>query len=109
MIFATTTERAILEQLDIYNRFDAEIMVENVDTQAELAYILEHSAKFSEQDRYRAISAIQEATGDTAIGVGIKKILLAIETARQDEDVPARFARVISDAIRASIKPNISQ
>ena len=88
-------------QLDLFNRFDADIMVENVDTQAELAYILEHSAKFSEQDRHQAISAIQKDVGDTSIGVGVKKILLAIETAKQDESAPRRFAQVISDAIIA--------
>ncbi|KAH8634564.1 Vesicular-fusion protein [Alternaria alternata] len=50
----------------------------------------------------RAISEIQEMTGNTEIGVGIKKILTGIETAKQDQDVPGRFARVMSRAIAAN-------
>jgi vesicle-fusing ATPase len=35
--------------------------------------------------------------------VGIKKLLTGIETAKQDQDVPGRFARVISRAIAANM------
>ena len=102
MIFATTTERSVLTQLDLFSRFDAEIAVPNVNTQPELAYILRESGAFSDRDQERAISEIQEITGSTEIGVGIKKILTGIETAKQDQDVPGRFARVMSRAIAAN-------
>ena len=102
MIFATTTERSVLTQLDLFSRFDAEIAVPNVNTQAELANVLHESGAFSESDQQRAISEIQEITGSTEVGVGIKKILTGIETAKQDQDVPGRFARVMSRAIAAN-------
>ncbi|KAI4612006.1 hypothetical protein J4E80_007458 [Alternaria sp. BMP 0032] len=102
LIFATTTERSVLTQLDLFARFDAEIAVPNVNTQSELAAVLRESGAFSDSDQQRAISEIQEMTGNTEIGVGIKKILTGIETAKQDQDVPGRFARVMSRAIAAN-------
>ncbi|EOA84868.1 transport between ER and Golgi ATPase protein [Exserohilum turcicum] len=99
LIFATTTERSVLTQLDLFARFDAEIAVPNVNTQAELANVLRESGAFSDSDQQRAISEIEEITGSREVGVGIKKILTGIETAKQDQDVPGRFARVMSRAI----------
>lgn len=102
LIFATTTERSVLTQLDLFSRFDAEIAVPNVNSQSELANVLRESGAFSDNDQRRAIGEIQEITGSTDIGVGIKKILTGIETAKQDQDVPGRFARVMSRAIAAN-------
>jgi vesicle-fusing ATPase len=100
LIFATTTERSVLTQLDLFSRFDAEIAVPNVNSQQELGHILQESGAFDNIDR--AIREIQESTGSQEIGVGIKKILTGIETAKQDQDVPGRFARVMSRAIAAN-------
>ncbi|KAF2195508.1 AAA-domain-containing protein [Zopfia rhizophila CBS 207.26] len=102
LIFATTTERSVLTQLDLFSRFDAEIAVPNVNTQGELAHVLQHSGAFSDRDQQRAISEIQEITGSAEVGVGIKKILTGIETAKQDQDMPGRFARVMSKGIAAN-------
>lgn len=102
MIFATTTERSVLTQLDLFSRFDADIAVPNVNTQPELGQVLQQSGAFSDRDQQRAIGEIQEITGSTDVGVGIKKILTAIETAKEDQDVPGRFARVMSSAISAN-------
>jgi vesicle-fusing ATPase len=63
---------------------------------------LQQSEAFSEQDLHRAIGEIEEITGSKEVGVGIKKILVGIETASQDEDVPGRFAQVMSHAIAAN-------
>lgn len=93
----------MLTQLDLFSRFDAEIAVPNVNTQAELAHVLQESGAFSERDQQRAITEIHEITGSTNVGVGIKKLLTGIETAKQDQDVPGRFARVISRAIAANM------
>lgn len=92
----------MLNQLDLFSRFDAEIAVPNVNTQAELAALLQHSGAFSDRDQQRAIGEIQEITGSADVGVGVKKILTAIETAKEDQDVPGRFARVMSHAIAAN-------
>ena len=92
----------MLTQLDLFSRFDADIAVPNVNTQQELAAVLQQSGAFSDRDQQRAIGEIQEITGSTDVGVGVKKILTAIETAKEDQDVPGRFARVMSSAISAN-------
>jgi vesicle-fusing ATPase len=89
-----------LTQLDLFSRFDAEIAVPNVNSQRELGHILQESNAFEDIDR--ALREIEESTGSKDIGVGIKKILTGIETAKQDQDVPGRFARVMSRAIAAN-------
>lgn len=100
IIFATTTERSVLTQLDLFNRFDAEIPVPNVNTQQELMNVIRSTQAFSDRDAASAIEEIQGATGSAEIGVGVKKILTGIETAKQDVDVAGRFARVVSSAIQ---------
>ena len=102
IIFATTSERSVLAQLGLIERFDAEIAVPNVMTQGELANVLKESGEFSDEGLRRAIEEIQDITGSQQIGVGIRKILTGIETAKQDRDMVGRFARVMSDAIAAN-------
>ncbi|RMZ73630.1 vesicle-fusing ATPase [Pyrenophora seminiperda CCB06] len=99
LIFVTTTERSVLRELGLFARFDDEIAVPNVNTQAELANVLRESGVFSDHDQQRAISEIADVTGSTEVGVGIKRILTIIETAKQDQDVPGRFASLMSGAI----------
>lgn len=102
LILATTTQHSILNQLDALDSFAADISVPNVTTYEELAYVLHESGVFSEADQQRAIRELREITKRERVGVGIKKILLAIETARQDEDMPGRFASVMARAVAGS-------
>ncbi|KAL1627263.1 transport between ER and Golgi ATPase protein [Neofusicoccum ribis] len=101
LILATTTERSVLQQLDLFSRFDAEIAVPNVNSQRELGFILEESRAFSDSNQVKsAIDEIQASTGSAEVGVGIKKILTGIETAKQDpQDMAGRFAAVMAQAI----------
>ena len=102
LILATTTQRSVLQHLDLFDSFDSEIAVPNVNTYAELEHILRHSGVLAEQDLHRALGEVREATGNgDKVGVGIKKVLLGIETAKQDQDMAGRFAGVISKAIAA--------
>ncbi len=97
LVLATTGERSVLQQLDLFTAFDSDIAVPNVGGHAELSHILEQSSVF--QDPARAISELRELTGNNSVGVGIKKILLGIETAKQDRDREGRFANVIARAV----------
>lgn len=101
LVLATTTERTVLQQLDIFSRFDADIAVPTINTQNELAAVLRQSGSFSDDDIQRTIGEIQQNTGATSIGVGIKKILTGIETASNDPDLAGRFASVVSAQINA--------
>ena len=97
LILATTTERSVLQQLDLFTSFDSDIAVPNVSSHEELGYILQQSGAF--QDPQRAIQELRSATRGDNVGVGIKKILLGIETAKQDRDMAGRFADVIARAV----------
>ncbi len=102
LVLATTTQRSVLQHLDLFDSFNSEIAVPNVNTYAELEHILRHSGVLADHELQRALDEIRETTrSDEKVGVGIKKILLGIETAKQDQDMAGRFAGVISKAIAA--------
>lgn len=101
LILATTTERSVLQQLDVFNTFDADIPVPTLNTFEELTRVMQQSQAFSPADSQTALSEIRELTRSEEIGVGIKRILLGIETAKQDErNMGVRFAGVISKAVQ---------
>lgn len=97
LVLATTGERSVLQQLDLFTSFDSDIAVPNVSTYTELSHILKHSGVFEEPER--AIRELQELTRRETLGVGIKKILMGIETAKQDRDREGRFTNVIARAV----------
>jgi vesicle-fusing ATPase len=99
LILATTTERSVLKQLDVFNSFNSDILVPNVDTYEELAHILRSEGSFSPQEIDASLRGIRERTNRDKIGVGVKKVLLGIGTAKQDTDRAGRFAAVIARAM----------
>ena len=99
LVLATTTQRAVLKNLDVYNSFNSDIMVPHVNTYEELQFIMEQSNAFDQQEIGMALSEIGGISDDGTIGVGVKKVLLGIETAKQDADKVGRFVRVINRAI----------
>lgn len=88
LILGTTSERSVLQQLQL--RFNAEIAVPNLRTQEELAHVMQHSGQFTREDITRAVSEIRDYTG-------IQQVILAIQTARQEEDRAGRFVEVMGD------------
>ncbi|KAF2009042.1 AAA-domain-containing protein [Aaosphaeria arxii CBS 175.79] len=99
LILATTSERSVLNRLELSHRFDAEIEVRHVNTKTELEYILHESAGLSDVHQHSATEKIEEMTGSANLRVSIKKILTVVQTAKEDKDVPGRFVRIISQAI----------
>ena len=97
LVLATTGERSVLQQLDLFTVFNSDIAVPNVSGYGELKHIVEQSGVFAEPGR--AIEELRDVTGSESVGVGIKKILLGIETAKQDPDREGRFASVIGRAV----------
>lgn len=97
LVLVTTSERSVLQQLDLFTAFDSDIAISNVNYSHELSYILKQSGVFQEPDR--AIRKLEEMTGSENVKVGIKKVLLGIETAKQDLDREERFAHVMARAV----------
>ncbi|KAG0635166.1 P-loop containing nucleoside triphosphate hydrolase protein [Tuber brumale] len=100
LIIATTTERSVLAQMDFLNAFDADIAVPNVANHNELGHILRELEAFnSDGERQQVLRDLHSTTRTKQLNVGIKKILMGVETARQDEDMAGRFVSVISRAV----------
>jgi vesicle-fusing ATPase len=99
LILATTNERSVLQQLDVFNSFNSDIPVPNVSSYDEMAYVMQESGAFSGDDIQRSIEEIRDITRSDVVDVGIKRILLGIETAKQDADMASRFSGVISRAV----------
>jgi vesicle-fusing ATPase len=99
LILATTTERSILQQLDIFNNFNSDLSVPELQTYDELAFVMKHSKAFSYDDIRKSVDEIKAITRSETCQVGIKKILLGIETAKQDSDMALRFAGVMARCI----------
>ena len=101
LCLATTAERSIMQQLDLFAYFDADIAVPTVGTYEELAYIMQQSGSFSERDMQASMQQLQGlAGGSERVNVGIKRVLKGIETANQDpEDKPGRFASVMAKSM----------
>lgn len=105
LIIGTTSQRNVLRQLDLQPIFNREIAVPNVNTHQELAVILQQVQAFErENDLGQALHELAELTGTRdMIGVGIKKVLLAVGEARQEKgNVPSRFADVMAQLIESS-------
>lgn len=93
-----------MQQLDLYASFDRELAVPNVNTHAELASVLREVRAFrSESEMAESLNVLRETTGTNDVGVGIKRVLLGIETARQTpDDMVERFADVMAKTMASS-------
>jgi vesicle-fusing ATPase len=100
MVFATTSERSVLQQLQLLQFFDGQIPVPNVNTEHELLYILVEDGIFDEQTARDVIGEIQQNTGRQDVGVSIKRILTALNKAKEKrEDVASSFVELMSQAV----------
>jgi vesicle-fusing ATPase len=104
LIIGTTSQRSVLRQLDLSQIFNREIAVPNINTYGELASVLREVQAFeNEGDLAESLNELREMTGTEQVGVGIKKVLLAVGEAKQEEgNVVGRFAEVIAQQMQAS-------
>ena len=93
-----------MRQLDLQPIFNYELAVPSIRTLAELAAVLREVGAFdNEEDLTQSLNELRETTGSDSVGVGIKKVLLGVEKAREDaNDVPTRFAEIMAQHIAAN-------
>ena len=100
MVFATTSERSVLQQLQLLQFFDGQIPVPNINTENELHYILREEGDFGEETAWGIIRNVQQNTGRQDVGVSIKRILTALNKAKETrENAADSFIELISQAI----------
>lgn len=104
LVLATTTSRAVLKQLDMYNSFNSDIKVPSVTKREEIRFLLEQSEAFDAEQIEQVLEGIGSVTApDEIVSVGVKKVLLGIETAVQDPDRVGRIIRSINRAIEEEV------
>jgi len=100
IVFATTSERSVLQQLQLLQFFDGQIPVPNVNTEQELMFILKETRLFDERTAGMVINQIREDTQKEGVGVSIKRALTAVNKAREKrDDVEGSFVELMSQAI----------
>jgi vesicle-fusing ATPase len=99
LIIGTTSERSVLQRMDVINAFDAEIPVPTVPHLKDLNKILKSVNAFDDKTRHAVIQELESINRTKDVKVGIKKILSILETSRQDEDVARRFVDLLSGSI----------
>ncbi|KAG2235194.1 P-loop containing nucleoside triphosphate hydrolase protein [Thamnidium elegans] len=95
LILATTTHRNILEQMDMTDEFSAEIYVPTITSLEGIDAVLQQLELFTEEEKARALSILSEANMDNKLAIGVKKLLMIIEMARQDEDKVDKFVNTM--------------
>jgi vesicle-fusing ATPase len=95
LILATSTNRQILDQMDMTDEFSAELYVPSITSLEGIDIVLQQLELFEDSERERAISILQQANMDQKLTIGIKKLLMIIEMARQDEDKVDKFVNTV--------------
>jgi vesicle-fusing ATPase len=95
LILATTTQRQILDQMDMTDEFSAEIYVPTITSLEGVDTVLQQLELFNDAERQRALSILKQANMDQKLTIGVKKLLMIIEMARQDEDNVEKFVNTI--------------
>ncbi|KAF2157882.1 putative vesicular fusion ATPase [Myriangium duriaei CBS 260.36] len=97
LILATTSNYTVLQQLQL--DFEAKIAVPHISRQQELGFVMHESGAFDEQEISAVLSEIEGTTSSQTLGVGVRTVLLAIQTAQHSRDKVGRFAQIISEAV----------
>ncbi|KAK3387541.1 P-loop containing nucleoside triphosphate hydrolase protein [Podospora didyma] len=100
LILATTSQRSVMEQLDITTAFDRQIPVPAVQDLRELGAILEKTGAFpTPADVNEALNAVRSYSNSDTVGVGIKTILTTAETSKLSAEPSEWFAEQIAQQI----------
>jgi vesicle-fusing ATPase len=105
LILATTSERALMKELNIHNSFNSDIDIPNVTSNEELRHVMEKSEVFASEQIAEALDRIDPLKAETpysmTFGVGIKKVFDGIELAKKTPDqLVNQFVRFINSAVQ---------
>jgi len=94
-----------MRQLDFQQLFNRELAVLNINTHNELTAVLREVRAFdNDSDLAESLNELRDITSTDRVGIGIKKVLLAIVEAKQDKgNVIGRLAEVIALQMAASV------
>ncbi|KAK0704792.1 P-loop containing nucleoside triphosphate hydrolase protein [Lasiosphaeris hirsuta] len=100
LIMATTSQRSVMDQLDVTGAFKRQIAVPAVEDLRQVGAVLQQSGIFeSPADINEALNAVRSYSNSEKVGVGIKTILDTAEVARLDADPATWFGEQMASEI----------
>ncbi|KAJ3105567.1 transport between ER and Golgi ATPase protein [Phlyctochytrium planicorne] len=91
LIISTSSQRTVLDQMDLTEAFNAQIYVPTVRDLRSVEIVAEELKLFNDFEKRTAMKALYDAGVGEKISVSIKKLLMVTETARQDVDKVDKF------------------
>ncbi|GFZ44719.1 Vesicular-fusion protein SEC18 [Saitozyma sp. JCM 24511] len=106
LILATTSNRAILQDMDVLSAFDTDITVTPIDTLEAVDHCLREVGLFASPSQHQqAMQMLRDARlgeeGKGELLVGVKKLLSMAEMARQDPDP---VYKMVSSLVRERLR-----
>lgn len=89
LVLATTSNKAMLNDMDLADAFLADIRVPNLTTLRSVDHVLRETQLFASEEQHARCLQLLASAGlgqDGRINIGIKKLLSEIEMARLDDD-----------------------
>lgn len=91
LILATSSQRSILDQMELVDAFNSSIYVPNITTLAAVDKVLASLGQFDEKERAQIAKSLKAAGVELDVAVGVKKLIYMAEMALQDEDKVEKF------------------
>ncbi|KAI9315985.1 P-loop containing nucleoside triphosphate hydrolase protein [Dichotomocladium elegans] len=95
LILGTTTQRKTLDEMEMADAFDSDIYVPTITSLQGVDIVLQQLGLFTDAERQRTMALLQQAGMDEKLAIGIKKLLMVIEMARQDTDKIEKFVNTL--------------
>lgn len=94
LIIATTTNRQVLEQMNMDESFDADLYVPNIQNIEEAKIVIQKLEIFTPSELTEVFSQLQQ-NNIQRLNIGVKKLIMLAEMAAQDVDKTDKFVSSI--------------
>jgi len=95
LLISTTSQKNILQEMDMLDSFDAEIYVPSIKSLNSIGIVLKEIELFSDSERACVMKNISQEIQSNYVSIGVKKLLMIAEMARQDDDKASKFVSTL--------------
>ncbi|KAL7752784.1 transport between ER and Golgi ATPase protein [Sorochytrium milnesiophthora] len=102
LVLCTTSQRSILDRMDMTEAFDSEIHVSSIQDLQSVATVTSELKLFPDSEGIRrCFEMLQDSRiEERGISIPVKRLLMNIEMARQDEHVMEKYVEVLLEEAR---------
>ena len=97
LILASTSQKAVLEQMELVDAFNTSVYVPNITTLGSLEILLNSLGTFQPREVDDVLNGLKSAKIDTKISVPVKKLIYMTEMAIQDSDKVDKLVQSITE------------